>query len=167
MPHQIRFATPNDLQRIAEIYNQAIAAGNANAFTEPFTPENLHDWFNRRHRSSHPVYVIGEAGNVLGWGTLSPYRGERSGLRHTAEISFYIDYNHHGSGLGKALISHMINDCKRLQIKNLLAVMLDINPPSEAILVHFGFEKWGHLPMIVHLKAGVCGQFIYGKHLEG
>lgn len=166
MPHQIHFASPDDLRRITEIYNQAIAAGNANAFTKPFTPEDLQVWFNAFNRSSHPIYVIGTAGKIYGWGTLSPYRGERSGLRHTAEISFYIDYNHHGRGLGKALISHMLNDCNRLGIKHLLAIMLDINPSSAIILEQFGFKKWGHLPMIVQLKTGNCGQYIYGKNLE-
>jgi L-amino acid N-acyltransferase YncA len=160
-----RHATIDDLPAIARICNQAIKAGDANAFTEPLHVEDLKNWFNDHHPDSFPIYIIQSAMVVIGWGALSPYRKERKGFRFTAEISFYIDYDYHAKGFGKALINFILNDCTRVEVTNVVAIMLDINPPSEAILRQFGFEKWGHLPGIVNLNGKICGQFIYGRKI--
>lgn len=161
----IRFAEITDLPRIVEIYNQGVAAGNANADIDLISVNDRIAWFNDHHQESFPIYVLESANEIVGWGSLSPYRKGRGGLRRTAEISYYIDYDYHYQGFGKMIIAHMLEDCIRLGIENVFAIMLDINPPSAGILEHFGFEKWGHLPGIVNLKGRVCGQLIYGKSL--
>jgi len=167
MPPIIRFAASSDLPRIVEIYNQGVIAGNANADVDLISTNDRIDWFNDHHKDSFPIYIIEIADKIVGWGSLSPYRKGRKGLQHTAEISYYIDYNFQKQGLGKVLIGHMLDDCRRLGILNVFAIMLDINLPSAHILEYFGFEKWGHLPGIVNLKGKVCGQLIYGKNLNG
>lgn len=162
----IRFAANEDLPAITAIYNQAIAAGNANAFTDRLKVEQLTDWFEDHDPDSFPVYVVETAKRIIGWGSLSPYRKARKGFRNTAEISYYMDYNHHGMGYGKMLIRYMLDDCNRLNIKNVMAIMLDINPRSAAILEQFGFSRWGHLPRIANLNGQICGQWIYGINLK-
>jgi L-amino acid N-acyltransferase YncA len=162
----IRFAVTEDLPAITNIYNQAIAAGNANAFTNRLTVEQLMDWFEDHDPESFPVYVVETAERIIGWGSLSPYRKARKGFRNTAEISYYLDYDHHGLGFGKMLIRHMLDDCSRLNIKSVMAIMLDINPRSAALLEKFGFTRWGHLPRIARLNGNICGQWIYGKNLD-
>jgi L-amino acid N-acyltransferase YncA len=162
-----RFAAISDLPRIVEIYNQGVAAGNANADIELISTNDRIDWFKDHDRDSFPIYIIETADKIIGWGSLSPYRKGRGGLRRTAEISYYVDYNFQKQGIGKKLIGHMLEECSRLGIQNVFAIMLDINPPSAGILEYFGFEKWGHLPGIVNLKGKICGQLIYGKNLKG
>lgn len=78
---------------------------------------------------------------IIGWESISPYRKGREGLNETAEISYYLDYDYHGQGYGKKLIEFMITDCKRLGIKNLFALLLEINKRSRLILEGFGFSK--------------------------
>lgn len=166
MTATIRFAEINDLPRVVEIYNQGVVAGNANADDTPVTVDQRVNWFLDHDNNSFPVYILELDQKIIGWGTLSSYRNGRNGLRTTAEISYYIDYEYHGKGYGKLLISHMITETRRLGIQHLFAIMLDINPVSEAILKHFEFEKWGHLPKIVNLHGKICGQLIYGKNLN-
>jgi phosphinothricin acetyltransferase len=165
METTIRFALAGDLPRIVEIYNQAIAAGNANADTRPITTGDRHDWFREHDPESFPIYIIENEKQILGWGSLSPYRKGREGLRKVAEISYFLDYNFHGCGIGSQLIRHIIADCQRLGIRHLFAVMLDLNTASAAILEKFGFHKWGHLPAIVDLNGKICGQWMYGRHI--
>lgn len=165
METTIRFACPDDLPRIVEIYNQAIAAGNANADDRPITIADRHAWFRDHNTESFPIYIIENEKQILGWGSLSPYRKGRGGLRKVAEISYFLDYAFHGRGAGSQLISHIIADCQRLGIRHLFAVMLDLNMASAAILQKFGFQKWGHLPGIVDLNGKICGQWIYGLHI--
>jgi phosphinothricin acetyltransferase len=165
MPPIIRFAEITDLPRVVEIYNQGVAAGNANADIDLVTIADRTDWFKDHDQASFPIYILEVDNWTIGWGSLSPYRKGRGGLRRTAEISYYIDYDFHNQGFGKMIIAHMLEDCRRLRIENVFAIMLDINPPSAGILEHFGFVKWGHLPGIVSLKGAVCGQLIYGKKL--
>jgi phosphinothricin acetyltransferase len=58
----------------------------------------------------------------------------------------------------------MIQDCSRLGIKNIFAVLLEVNLASEQLLIQTGFEKWGFLPKIADLNGKICGQFIYGMN---
>lgn len=87
-------------------------------------------------------------------------------MNETAEISYYLDYDYHGQGYGKKLIEFMITDCKRLGIKNLFALLLEINKRSSLILEGFGFSKWGFMTDVVNLNGKRCGHLIYGKKMD-
>ncbi len=124
------------------------------------------EWFLEHNNEEYPSYVLELNHNkIIGWGSLSPYRKGRYGLKETAEISYYIDYNYHGFGYGKKLVEFIISDCKRLGIKNLFALLLEINKSSIVILEKFGFSKWGFMPDVVNLNDVMCGHLIYGKKL--
>jgi len=64
------------------------------------------------------------------------------------------------------LLNHVILDCSRIKIESLLAILLDINKNSIAILDKFKFTKWGHFPDIVNLNGKKCGQLIYGLKIN-
>ena len=161
----IRFATLADLSRIVEIYNQAIAAGNATGDTVPFTVESRRAWFESHSQEAYPLYVhLDEAGKVTGFLYLSPYR-DRPAMRRTAEISYYVDYAHHHQGIGAALMDHALADCPRLGIQVLVAILLDCNQPSLKLLEKSGFEKWGYLPEVADLSGRLCGHLYYGRKM--
>jgi len=157
-----RFAEQRDLKSIVQIYNQAIKAGNATADIREIKVLDRETWFLEHTNDTYPIYVLELNNKIIGWGSLSAYRKNREGLKETAEISYYIDYEYHGQGFGKKLIEFMILDCKRLRIKNLFALLLDINKKSTLILERFGFVKWGFMPDVANLKGTRCGHLIYG-----
>lgn len=163
---KVRFALQNDLKRIIEIYNQAINSKNATADLMELTIDERKSWFIDHNENEYPIYVLEIEKEIFGWGSLSPYRKGREGLKTTAEISYYIDYNYHGLGYGKMLIDFMIKDCERIGIYNLFALLLDINESSLKILERFGFTKWGLMPNVVNLNGVTCGHLIYGKNLN-
>ena len=137
----LRSITPADLPRLVEIYNQAIASLTATADTTPFTVEARLDWYTAHSADEYPIYVFEEDdGQVLGWLSLSPYRG-RSALARTAQVSYYVDYAWHGKGIGSAFMQYAISECPRLGKKVMLAILLETNIPSIKLLEKFGFER--------------------------
>jgi L-amino acid N-acyltransferase YncA len=165
MEINIRIAVENDLAGITRIYNQAIALRYATADTSPIPVDNRRIWLREHAPDRHPVFVAENEETVVGWCSLSPYRPGRMALRYTAEISYYIDENFRGQGVGSRLISHAIDQCSMLDIKTLFAIILDINRDSERILERFGFEKWGHLPGIADFDGSECGHLYYGRRV--
>ncbi|MCX6036955.1 MAG: GNAT family N-acetyltransferase [Chloroflexi bacterium] len=159
----LRIATPADLPAIVAISNQAIAARNATADTTPFTLEVRLDWFTAHSADEYPIYVCGaDDGQVLGWLSLSLYRG-RSALARTAEVLYYVDYACHGNGIGSALMQVAITECPRLGKKVLVAILLKWNIPSIKLLEKFGFERWGFLPEVAEFSGDLCGHLYYGR----
>lgn len=163
--HAIRVAALEDLPRLTEIYNQAIAARNATADTVLFTPDQRLDWFNLHSPGAYPIYVCTEPdGRVQGWLSISPYRG-RPALARTAEVSYYMDYDQRGRGIGSALLAHAIRAAPRLGRKVYIAILLEWNTPSQRLLEKFGFERWGFLPEVAEFDGRVCGQWYYGRRV--
>lgn len=162
----IRFAKFSDLPFIVAIYNQAIRTKCATGDLEEFSVNDRVTWFEKYDKNEYPLYIAEIANKVVGYCTLSPYRPGRKAMSATAEISYYIDYAVHGSGIGTALLKHVISDCERIGKESLLAILLDINSQSVGILEKFKFEKWGHLPDIINIDGEKCGHLIYGLKID-
>jgi L-amino acid N-acyltransferase YncA len=159
----IRISRTTDLPALVAIYNQAIASHTATADTLPFTVETRRGWFAAHDPASYPIYVCeDENGMVLGYLSISPYR-DRPALARTAEVSYYVDYHHHGRGIGSLLMEYALKDCTRIGRRVLIAIVLEWNVPSIALLKKYGFERWGYLPEVVEFSGNLCGQFYYGK----
>jgi L-amino acid N-acyltransferase YncA len=162
MKVKVRIAAEDDLAAIVRIYNQAVASKSATADMSPVSLESRKTWLLEHSPSRHPVFVAENQEAIVGWCSLSPYRSGRMALRHTVEISYYIDAECHGMGVGSFLISHAIEKCPQLGIKTLFAIILDINVESTRILEKFGFEEWGHMPDIADFDGRECGHLYYG-----
>jgi len=163
---QIRIAQEEDLPQIVGIYNQAVAERGATADLEPVSLEDRSKWFRAHDAHTYPIFVALSEEKVIGWCSLSPYRPGRAALRQTAEISYYIDERHLRQGVGSALIRHAMEQCGRLEIRNLFALLLDINEASVRILEKLGFKQWGHMPGIAEIDDKECGHLIYGKNIR-
>lgn len=160
----VRVANKNDLHRIVEIYNQAIAVGNATADTVVQSVEDRAAWFDE-HDQNFPIYVMLDDGLVIGWCSISPYRRGRAALQTTAEISYYLDYNYQGQGMGKELLQYVIADCGRLGIENLFALLLEVNKKSMSLLESLDFVQWGLMPNVAVFGGERCSHLIYGREV--
>lgn len=165
-PHDlIRLAVPSDLPRLTDIYNQAIATYQCTCDTTPFTPQDRAAWFDAHQNGRFPLFVYESAGQVLGYAYLSPYRSGRDAVKTVAEISYYVDFAAHRRGIGTHLIRHTLHAATHLGFKNIIAILLESNAPSIALLQRVGFEAWGSLPMVAHLQNQQISHLYYGLKL--
>lgn len=160
----IRVATKNDTAAIAEIYNQAVVAGFQTAYTTVFDEDNR-DSLLEGHDDRYPIFVFEDEGKILGWLSVSPYRAGRGALRHTIEISYFLDGNFRKRGIGSALMEHALTAVRYLGYKAVLLIIIEGNEASIALARKFGFEQWGRLPGVAEFNGVECNQVYYGKRL--
>lgn len=160
----IRIAILEDLPVIVDIYNQSIPSERSTGDTQPLRVEDRVTWFKEHRPEEHPIYVAAVDGQVVGWCSLSAYRPGRAALRFTAEISYCISLTHHRQGIGTALVKHALTACPALQIRHLLAIVLEVNQASLQLLEKMGFEKWGYLPRVADFDGKEVGHLYYGRH---
>ena len=161
----IRIAQAADLDRIVEIYNQAIPSRHSTADISPLQTDDRKAWFSEHTPEKYPIFVTEIDGNVIGWCSLSPYRSGRMALRFTAEISFYIDHAFHRRGVGRALLEYAMAACPRLEIKSVFGIVLERNVASVRMLEKLGFDRWGHLPRVADFDGEECGHLYFGKRV--
>lgn len=138
---EIRDATPADLPRIFEIYNEEIEHGIATFEVEPKRVERDRGWLTDRGEL-YPVVVAVKDGRVAGWGSLSQW-SPRGAYRRTAEVSEYVDPAHRGEGIGRAILRVLIERARDRDIAVLLARVAQPNPASEAMHESLGFASFG------------------------
>jgi phosphinothricin acetyltransferase len=98
---EIRALDESDWPAVSAIYADGIATGNATFESDVPTWEA---W-----NAAHPTVrlVAEEDGAVVGWAALSPYSGRRC-YRGVAEESVYVAEPARGSGVGRKLLSALI-----------------------------------------------------------
>ena len=161
----IRIATLADLPGIVAIYNQAVPSHRSTANTDPVTLEERKAWFLEHDPARHPIFLAEVGDRVAGWCSLSTYRPGRMALRYTAELSCYVDGAFQSKGIGSALVRHLMEVCQSLEIKNIVAVVIDQNQGSRKLLEKMGFSQWGYLPRVLDFDGEEFGEFYYGKRV--
>ncbi len=162
----IRHATTNDLPALINIYNQAIADGQRTGDTKEVSIADRQQWFEEHHPDKYPILVEEEDGLVIGYLSISAYRPGRAALRHTAEVSYFVDFAYHRQGGASGLLQYAIDLCPALKIKTLFAILMESNIASVEQLKKFGFEEWGHLPRVADYDGVEIGQLYYGLRIE-
>ena len=163
--NNIRRLNIDDLAAVNEIYNQAVDLKFSTAHTEPISMEERMGWFSEHDNASFPVFVWEEKGIIAGWLSFSPYRKGRQALRETAEVSYYVHNECHRRGIGSRLLDHAIKISPELRFRTLIAILLDQNTASIALLEKFGFERWGNMPGIAEIDNKKYSHLYYGLHL--
>jgi phosphinothricin acetyltransferase len=141
----IRIATLNDVERIAQIYNEAILEGRLTGDLEPLSIEDRREWF-LNHKDRYTVLVSAVAGRVVGYAALSPYRYGRPLFADTCELSYYFARSHRGRGLGRDLINYAIEYAANSGFHLIVSLILECNHRSVDILMKNGFSISGRMP---------------------
>ncbi len=162
---ELRRATNEDLQAINDIYNQAVEERFSTAHLEPVTLDERERWFREHDPVWHPVDVAEEAGMVVGWVSLGPYRPGRQALAHVAEVSYYVAREHRGMGIGRRLLGHAIREAPGYGYSVLVAILLSANRASIKLLESFGFSRWGAMPGIARIEGEGADHLYYGLKL--
>jgi len=81
------------------------------------------------------------------------------------EISYFVDFRHHKKGIGNLLMRHLLEEAKKLGYTYLVAILLDCNTGSIALLEKFGFDKVGEIPKIARIDGNCYSHLYYGVSL--
>jgi len=161
----IRIAVPDDLPVIVKIYNQSIVKKFITGDLTPFTPEDKQSWFAAHPSNKHPIYVAEITNTVVGWLSLSAYRPGRKALAHVAEVSYYLDDNFQGQGIGSLLMEQALQQSPLLGFELLIAILIDGNQGSIGLLKNFGFAEWGRLPGALKIEGQYRDHLYYGRKI--
>ena len=136
----IREAGEQDAAAIAGIYNQGIDDRGATFETAPRSAEDIAGKLAERER--YPLLVISEQDVVVGWACLSSYRPRRC-YAGIAEFSIYLDRRARGRGLGRRLLTALIDVASERGYWKLVSRIFPSNTGSRALCRACGFREVG------------------------
>ena len=143
MSHAIitRLAQDGDAAAIATIYNAGIRERIATYETAERSADDRAIWL-REHDPRYPVLVAVQDGVVVGWAGADAYRS-RPCYSGVAEFSIYIDPGHRGEGIGRILLTALIDASREAGLWKLLSRIFVENTASRALCQRCGFREVG------------------------
>lgn len=143
----VRDATPEDVQRILDITNEAITHTTANWSLEPTTLDERREWFQEHQRGGYPVLVAEDDGSVIGFAAYGPFR-PKAGYRFTVEHSVYVDTAQRGHGVGRELLAALIERAVASGVHVMIGGIDADNIASIRLHARFGFQQTGCLRQV-------------------
>ena len=142
---RVRSATANDVAAITAIYAHHVLHGLGTFEETPPDEADMAGRFKAVMEVGHPWLVAeDEDGGLLGYAYATPFR-PRSAYRFTVENSVYVAETAHRRGAGRALLETLIEACRTLGKREMLAVIGDSgNAGSIGLHAACGFEHTGH-----------------------
>ncbi|RUY09953.1 MAG: GNAT family N-acetyltransferase [Mesorhizobium sp.] len=106
MSYQVRPLLIGDLTRVTEIYNAACRARESTQGTRPWSRKEMEEFL--LDRPAFESYTCVNKGAVVGWTALTRFR-VREDVRHTAEMSLYVEEPFRRMGIGSLLAHTILN----------------------------------------------------------
>ena len=141
----VREARDDDMTQVQTIYAHHVLHGTASFEEEPPALAEM-----QRRRADVlgrglPYLVAEQDGRVVGYAYATPYR-TRSAYRFTIENSVYVDHARPRAGIGRALLSALIERCERGEWQQMIAVIGDsAHASSIGLHASLGFRNVGTL----------------------
>ncbi len=142
MEIQIRNAVASDLPEILAIVNYSILHSTANYNYEVQSMEVQMQWFKDKQSKNYPVIVADLNGKAIGFGSYGMFR-EKIGYQYTVEHSVYVENEYIGKGIGKLLLTELINMAKAEGYHVMVGGIDADNTGSIAFHKKFGFVENG------------------------
>ena len=133
-----------DCSAILEIINEQILTGTALYDYKPRTLAQQLAIFDEKLQKGFPIIVAKIADEIVGFGYYSEFRF-REAYKFTVEHSVYAKKNYIGKGIGKLLLTELIELAKTQNLHTMIGVIDSENESSIAFHEKFGFEKAGFL----------------------
>jgi L-amino acid N-acyltransferase YncA len=137
-----RLARSSDGEAIRSIYNAEVVGSTATFDLVPRTAEDQAAWLEE-HRGPYPAVVaVDEAGQVLGFGSLSVFR-DRPAYSTTVENSVYVGDGHRGIGVGRVIMDELVKLATQHGFHAVIARIGGANQASIALHEACGFRMVG------------------------
>jgi phosphinothricin acetyltransferase len=136
---------------VMKIFNYYIDNGFA-AYPDVKLPDQFFPKFLELTKG-YPSYVMirSELKKVIGFCFLRPYN-PFSTFKRTAEITYFIEPEETGKGLGKLALDKLESEARKMGIKNILADISSLNKHSLTFHIKNGFTECGRLTNIGEKK---------------
>jgi L-amino acid N-acyltransferase len=133
---------------ILNILNHAIVTSTALYDYQPRTLANMATWFAAKRAGDFPVIgVFNSQDELMGFASYGAFRAFPA-YKYTVEHSVYVHNAHRGLGLGKLLMSAVI-DAAQQQGKHVMVGAIDAaNEVSLKLHTELGFERVGTMPEV-------------------
>lgn len=141
-PMRIRDATMDDAEAIRAIYNHAVVHTTAVFDYAPREAEAQRNWMQAKAEQQLPVLVAEQDGRAVGYCSYGPYRPWPAYL-YSVENSVYVAPEHHGQGIGKALLAPLLEIARARGVHTVIAGITAGNEASLRLHQSFGFESAG------------------------
>lgn len=138
---QIRRAELDDAEAIRAIYNPQAQSSTVTFDLRPRSLEEQRSWIADR-TGAHAALVAEIDGEVVGFGSLSPYR-DRPAYATTVEDSVYVAPDQQGRGVGRDLLAALVETARDHGFHTVLARVVGGHEASIALHVGAGFEVIG------------------------
>jgi len=142
---EIRSARATDARAITDIYNHYVLNS---VVTFDIDPSEVTFWEEKilhLQELGLPFLVADSGEEILGFAYASPWR-PKAAYRQTVEDTIYLSPSSTGQGLGSKLLAHLLEDCIKANIKEVIAV-ISADGAAASIAIHesFGFVINGTL----------------------
>ena len=145
LPLPIRDASPADIPAITRIYAHSVTYGTASFELEPPNAAEMTRRMQTLLDGGYPYLVAEFDHAVMGYAYAGPYRPRRA-YRFSVEDSIYIDPAVQRRGVGRALLSRLIDECERRGFRQMVAVIGDsAQTPSIELHRALGFRMIGSI----------------------
>ncbi len=138
---EIRTVEDGDAKQIVDIYNSEVLNSTVTLDIRPRTPEQQLAWIGH-HVGIHQALVAVEGNRVLGYASLSPYR-MKAGYSGTVEDSIYLHSNYRGRGVGKQLLTALMETAQKSGFHTCMARIVASNRASFELHRSCNFELVG------------------------
>lgn len=149
---KIRFAQPEDAEKLLNIYGQYMDTPVTFEYNLPTVEE-----FARRITQITEVYpylICEQDKQIIGY-AYGHRAMERAAYQWNAELSIYLHQDFTSKGLGKKLYTQLIEMLKLQGIRNVYGCVTVPNEKSERLHLSMGFQKLG----IYHNTGYKCGKW--------
>jgi L-amino acid N-acyltransferase len=130
---------------ILDIFNDAIASSTALYEYRPRSLESMAQWFDVKRRGNFPVLgAVDDTGVLLGFASYGTFRPHPA-YKYSIEHSVYVQREHRGRGIGRALMQRLIEVATEQQYHVLIGGIDSQNQASIALHLELGFEHAGSI----------------------
>lgn len=143
----VRDATLEDAADVLAIYNFAALNTTAVWTDGAVDLESRRAWISARQQAGYPILVAMKGRDVVGFASFGDFR-PWPGYRHTVENSVYIDERHHRAGIGRSLLTALIERATALNKHTMIAAIEAANTASIGLHASLGFAEVGRMPEV-------------------
>jgi len=165
---ELRPAADRDVPHMLEIYNHYVANSTVTFDEDALTLKEMRAKFRHVQELGYPWLVaVSPSGMIFGYAYVTPWK-TKAAYRFTVEDSIYLSPAATGKGIGKALMSRMLDDARAAGVKEVIAVIADKGADASiALHANFGFTEIGHMGKVGFKFGRWLGTVLMQKSLKG